>query len=147
VLALAPSQAVSAANWKIDPARTHIGFAIDAVGYPPTQGEFLRFNGRISMDLEHTGRSSVAFRVQSQSVDVGSSSPGRGRGQGNRGREQGCRRQDRAVSGGASRLSQAPVPALKAAWIVHTGAYRGARSSPETATIATPPRKLCGFSA
>jgi hypothetical protein len=27
------------------------------------------------MDLEHTGRSSVAFRVQSQSVGVGSSSP------------------------------------------------------------------------
>jgi YceI-like domain len=73
-LALAPLQAVSAANRKIDPARTHISFAIDAVGYPPTQGEFLRFNGRISMDLEHTGRSSVAFRVQSQSVDVGSSS-------------------------------------------------------------------------
>ena len=37
------------------------------------------------------------------------------------------------------------MPALKAAWIVHTGAYRGARSSPETATIATPPRKLCFF--
>jgi hypothetical protein len=41
------------------------------------------------------------------------------------------------------------MTALKAAWIVHTGAYRGARSSPETATIATPPRKkkMCGFSA
>jgi hypothetical protein len=49
-LALAPSQAVSAANWKIDPARTHIAFAIDAVGYPRTQGVFRRFNGRISVN-------------------------------------------------------------------------------------------------
>ena len=49
-LALAPSQAVSVANWKINPARTQIAFAIDAVGYPRTQGVFLRFNGRISVD-------------------------------------------------------------------------------------------------
>jgi polyisoprenoid-binding protein YceI len=61
------------ANWKIDPARTHIAFAIDAVAIR-TQGEFQRLNGRISVGLEHTGRSSVAFQVQSQSVDVGSSS-------------------------------------------------------------------------
>ena len=73
-LAQAPSQAVSAANWKIDPARTHVAFAIDAVGFPRTQGEFRRFEGRISVDFEHPGRSSVAFHVQSQSVDVGSSS-------------------------------------------------------------------------
>jgi polyisoprenoid-binding protein YceI len=59
---------------KIDPARTHIAFAIDAVGFPRTQGEFRRFEGRISVDFEHPGRSSVAFHVQSQSVDVGSSS-------------------------------------------------------------------------
>jgi hypothetical protein len=48
--ALAPSQAVSAANWKIDPARTHIAFAIDAVGYPRTQGMFRLFNDGISVD-------------------------------------------------------------------------------------------------
>ncbi len=33
-----------------------------------------RFEGRISVDFEHPGKSSVAFHVQSQSVDVGSSS-------------------------------------------------------------------------
>jgi polyisoprenoid-binding protein YceI len=48
--ALAPSQAVSAANCKIDPARTHIAFAIDAVGYPRTQGVFRQSNGGISVD-------------------------------------------------------------------------------------------------
>ncbi len=74
VLAQAPTPAASAANWKIDPARTHIAFAIDAVGYPRTEGHFRRFEGRISVDFEHPDKSSVTFHVQSQSVDVGSSS-------------------------------------------------------------------------
>ena len=74
VLAQTATPAVSAANWKIDPARTHIAFAIDSVGYPRTEGEFRRFEGRISVDFEHPNRSSVAFHVQSQSVDVGSPS-------------------------------------------------------------------------
>jgi polyisoprenoid-binding protein YceI len=76
VLALGPSSAASTAKWKIDPARTHIAFAIDAVGYPRTEGQFRRFDGRVSVDFDHPGKSSVAFHVQSQSVDVGSSSFG-----------------------------------------------------------------------
>jgi len=64
----------AAANWRIDPARTHIAFAIDAVGYPRTHGQFRQFAGRISVDLDHPDRSSVAFHVQSESVDVGSPS-------------------------------------------------------------------------
>jgi polyisoprenoid-binding protein YceI len=75
-LAQAPTPAASAANWRIDPARTHIAFAIDSVGYPRTEGQFRRFEGRISVDFEHPNKSSVAFHVQSQSVDVGSSSFG-----------------------------------------------------------------------
>jgi polyisoprenoid-binding protein YceI len=66
--------AVASTNWRIDPARTHIAFAIDAVGYPRTHGQFTQFAGRITVDLEHPGKSSVAFHVQSQSVDVGSQS-------------------------------------------------------------------------
>ena len=76
VLALGPSSAASTAKWKIDPARTHIAFAIDAVGYPRTEGQFRRFDGRIAVDFDNPGKSSVAFHVQSQSVDVGSSSFG-----------------------------------------------------------------------
>lgn len=60
--------------WSIDPARTHITFAIDAIGYPRTKGEFHRFEGRIAVDFEHWDRSSVVFHVQSNSVDVGSDS-------------------------------------------------------------------------
>jgi polyisoprenoid-binding protein YceI len=40
VIAQARAPAVAAANWRIDPARTHIAFAIDAVGYPRTHGQF-----------------------------------------------------------------------------------------------------------
>ena len=74
ILAQADVPAVAAANWRIDPARTHIAFAIDAVGYPRTHGQFRQFAGRISVDFEHPDKSSVSFHVQSQSVDVGSSS-------------------------------------------------------------------------
>ena len=74
VLAETPSPAVASANWRIDPSRTHIAFAIDAVGYPRTLGQFRQFQGRISVDLNHPDKSSVAFHVQSQSVDVGSPS-------------------------------------------------------------------------
>jgi polyisoprenoid-binding protein YceI len=73
-VAQSPIPAFAAANWRIDPARTHIAFAIDAIGYPRTHGQFRQFAGRISVDLDHPDRSSVAFHVQSQSVDVGSSS-------------------------------------------------------------------------
>jgi polyisoprenoid-binding protein YceI len=78
VVALAVLQAtaspLAADDWRIDPARTTIGFAIDAVGFPRTEGRFHRFEGRVSVDFDHPGRSSVVFHVQSQSVDVGSPS-------------------------------------------------------------------------
>ena len=74
ILTQVPSPAVASANWRIDPSRTHIAFAIDAVGYPRTHGQFHEFQGRISLDLDHPDKSSVAFHVQSQSVDVGSPS-------------------------------------------------------------------------
>ena len=71
-LAPAGGPADAAANWRIDPTRTHIAFAIDAVGYPRTHGQFDQFQGRISVDLDHPDRSNVTFHVQSRSVDVGS---------------------------------------------------------------------------
>lgn len=74
VLAQSHMPAGASANWRVDPARTHIAFAIDAVGYPRTRGEFHDFTGRISVDLDHPDRSSVTFHVLSRSVDVGSAS-------------------------------------------------------------------------
>ena len=75
ILAQGPIPPASAAtNWRIDPARTHIAFAIDAIGYPRTHGQFRQFAGRISVDFAHPDKSSVSFHVQSRSVDVGSAS-------------------------------------------------------------------------
>jgi len=74
IFAQAHAPAVAAANWRIDPARTHIAFAIDAVGYPRTHGQFRQFAGRISVDFEHPDKSRVSFHVESVSVDVGSAS-------------------------------------------------------------------------
>jgi polyisoprenoid-binding protein YceI len=61
-------------EWTIDPARTHILFSIDAVGYPRTEGEFHKFGGRIVVDFDHWEKSSIVFEVESKSVDVGSAS-------------------------------------------------------------------------
>lgn len=66
------AHAAPASQWAIDPARTHITFSIDAIGYPRTQGEFHQFAGEISVDFDHPDRSRVDFRVEAQSVDVGS---------------------------------------------------------------------------
>ena len=62
------------AAWRIDPARTHIGFVVDAVGFPRTQGEFHVFNGRLSIDFDRPAASRVAFTVRADSIEVGSSS-------------------------------------------------------------------------
>lgn len=78
VLALAVFGSTPAARardaWAIDPAHTRIGFAIDATGYPRTEGSFRKFDGRIFVDFDHPGRSRVAFRVDAASVDLGSGS-------------------------------------------------------------------------
>jgi len=73
-VSLTPAPAPAAADWKIDPARTTIAFAIDATGFPRTEGRFRHFEGRIAVDFNRPENSSVAFHVQSGSVDVGSAS-------------------------------------------------------------------------
>jgi polyisoprenoid-binding protein YceI len=72
----ARARAAGAANWRIDPARTEIAFAIDAVGFPRTEGRFDAFDGRIAIDFDRPEKSSVAFHVRAGSVDVGSTSFG-----------------------------------------------------------------------
>jgi polyisoprenoid-binding protein YceI len=68
------SAAIEHGAWRIDPARTHIGFVVDAVGFPRTQGEFHVFNGRLSIDFDRPAASHVSFTVRSDSIEVGSSS-------------------------------------------------------------------------
>ena len=70
----AASAATDRGAWRIDPARTHIDFFVDAVGFPRTQGEFRAFCGRLSVDFDRPAASHVAFTVRSDSIEVGSSS-------------------------------------------------------------------------
>ena len=74
MVALAHQPALAGDRWRIDPMRTEIAFAIDAVGFPRTEGRFHRFDGRISVDFDRPDRSAVAFHVLAASVDVGSAS-------------------------------------------------------------------------
>ncbi len=69
-----PVSALAVSEWRIDPARTTIAFAIDAVGYPRTEGRFDAFDGKIAIDFSRPDKSRVAFHVRSASVDVGSAS-------------------------------------------------------------------------
>jgi polyisoprenoid-binding protein YceI len=68
--------ATQAKGWRIDEAHTWIGFKIDAVGFPPTQGHFTHYSGRILIDFERPAKSFTSFTVDSTSVDVGSPSFG-----------------------------------------------------------------------
>ncbi len=70
----AVSRASERAGWKLDPNRTRIGFAIDAVGFPRTHGEFRAFQGRLAINFDQPALSRVAFTVDSASIDVGSAS-------------------------------------------------------------------------
>jgi polyisoprenoid-binding protein YceI len=72
--AIAVDAGVSAPVWRIDQTHTSIGFKIDAVGFPATQGRFTRYTGDISIDFDRPAKSYTRFTVESDSVDVGSSS-------------------------------------------------------------------------
>ena len=71
---LLAGEAPAATRWSIDPAHTRVGFGIDAVGYPRTNGVFRKFDGRIDIDFARPELSHVAFHVDANSVDVGSAS-------------------------------------------------------------------------
>jgi polyisoprenoid-binding protein YceI len=72
--AIAVEAGVSAPVWRIDQTHTSIGFKIDAVGFPATQGRFTRYTGDISIDFDRPAKSYTRFTVESDSLDVGSSS-------------------------------------------------------------------------
>ena len=66
--------ATRAQSWRIDEARTWIGFKIDAVGFPTTHGHFAHYSGQVLIDFDRPAKSFTTFTVDSASVDVGSSS-------------------------------------------------------------------------
>lgn len=65
---------VERSSWSIDPKRTHIEFAVDAIGFPRTKGQFSDFKGRLAVNFDKPSLSRVAFTVEAASIDVGSPS-------------------------------------------------------------------------
>jgi polyisoprenoid-binding protein YceI len=65
---------VEAQAWQIDEARTTIGFAIGAVGFPTTHGRFTHYRGRLLIDFDQPAKSHTTFTVDATSVEIGSPS-------------------------------------------------------------------------
>jgi polyisoprenoid-binding protein YceI len=70
-LLIATASAKANSTVTIDPRRTDIRFAVDAIGWPTTTGRFREFDGRLSINFETPARSSVRFTVRTGSVDAG----------------------------------------------------------------------------
>jgi polyisoprenoid-binding protein YceI len=65
---------MSAQSWRIDETHTTVGFKIDAVGFPTTQGRFTHYSGRIAIDFDRPAKSFTNFTVEAASVEAGSRS-------------------------------------------------------------------------
>jgi polyisoprenoid-binding protein YceI len=63
--------AIAAQGWRIDEAHTWIGFKIDAVGFPKTQGHFNHYSGKVIIDFDRPAKSFTSFTVDSTSIDLG----------------------------------------------------------------------------
>jgi polyisoprenoid-binding protein YceI len=66
------SVAATAPSQSIDTNHTQISFEVNSIGFGKTHGNFRRFDGKISLDLERPQRSSVDFTVSAASVATGS---------------------------------------------------------------------------
>ena len=67
-----PDSAKPGGEWALNPPQTHISFSVEAIGLPRTSGEFHNFDGRIAVDFDNPAMSHVAFRVEANSIDAGS---------------------------------------------------------------------------
>jgi polyisoprenoid-binding protein YceI len=61
-------------SWRVDEKQTWIGFKINAVGFPTTQGHFAHYTGQVVIDFDRPAKSYTTFTVDSTSLDVGSAS-------------------------------------------------------------------------
>lgn len=67
----APAAPVHAADtFTFDASHTYIGFEIDHLGFAMTLGEFLRYEGTLTLDRENIERSTVEVRIDTASIDT-----------------------------------------------------------------------------
>lgn len=69
-LAAAVSTGLANETYKIDQARSKIGFSVHQF-LGTTQGKFTKFEGEIDIDREHPENSSVAARIDVRSINTG----------------------------------------------------------------------------
>ncbi len=69
VIALS-SAAFANESYKFDQAHSTIGFSVHQF-LGTTHGKFTKFDGKIDIDREHTGNSSVTARIDVRSIDTG----------------------------------------------------------------------------
>ena len=67
VLAFAPARAMPL-NYHVVPSSTDIGFSVDVLGLTTCHGEFSKFTGQLSIDLDQPELSKVAVRIESGSA-------------------------------------------------------------------------------
>jgi polyisoprenoid-binding protein YceI len=72
IAGLAATLSTAAANdsYRIDPARSSIGFRLSHM-MGKVNGKFKRFEGKIDIDREHPQQSSVVVKIQVNSIDTG----------------------------------------------------------------------------
>ncbi|MEM7522870.1 MAG: YceI family protein [Pseudomonadota bacterium] len=68
-LGLAAPQA-SAEAWSIDPSHAHVTFSVSHLGFSTTRGVFRDFDAEIDFDPDSMETASVAFTIQTESVDT-----------------------------------------------------------------------------
>lgn len=57
-------------TYKVDPAHTHIAFAVNHISFADTRGQFRKISGEYTLDAENLENSSVNIVVQATSVDT-----------------------------------------------------------------------------
>jgi polyisoprenoid-binding protein YceI len=57
-------------SWRIDPAHSHIQFAVRHMMISTVRGEFERFGGTISFDPENPEQSEVSVRIDAASINT-----------------------------------------------------------------------------
>lgn len=72
IIGLAATLSTAAANdvYRIDPARSSIGFRLSHM-MGKVNGKFKKFEGKIDIDREHPQQSSVTVKIQVNSIDTG----------------------------------------------------------------------------
>lgn len=68
-LAATPARSMPLA-YKINPNSTDIGFTVDVLGLTTCQGEFSKFSGSLTLDLDQPEASEVAVRIDANSASM-----------------------------------------------------------------------------